>query len=234
VAKELDRRTPHLSDREQQILDMAAEGLTDQAISNKLGISLATVGTYWGRVRIKMGPFNRTELVANYLRAQAAETVQRLRQENEQLLSELNQHTRFEQELQGTLRLIQTIIDTAPDAILVIDEYGSIKLSNQEAERTFGYTRNEFLHLRIAHLVPQEHREAHEGHRRDYISHPENRRMGEHLATSAVRKDGSEFPIAATLNATRTNGSTLVTCIVRDLSRKGWAYRPDAEATASV
>lgn len=58
-----------LSPRERQLLVMATNGLTDQAIANELGISLATVSTYWGRVRIKFGPLGRTEIVARYLRA---------------------------------------------------------------------------------------------------------------------------------------------------------------------
>lgn len=58
-----------LSPRERQLLVMATNGLTDQAIANELGISLATVSTYWGRVRIKYGPLGRTEIVARYLRA---------------------------------------------------------------------------------------------------------------------------------------------------------------------
>lgn len=222
-----DRRKVQLSDREQQILDMAAKGLTDQAIANKLGISLATVGTYWGRVRIKLGPYNRTELVANHLRAQATETLARLKAENESLTRELEQHAKAERELASTLSLIQTVIDTAPDAILVVDETGAIRLANIEAERTFGYSRQELVTLRIANLVPHEYRVAHEQHRKDYVSGPTNRRMGEHLATQALHKDGSEFMIAATLNATRTSVGMLITCIVRDLSRKGYAFRPE-------
>jgi PAS domain S-box-containing protein len=58
-----------LSPRERQLLEMATSGLTDQAIANELGISLATVSTYWGRIRIKYGPLGRTEIVARYLRA---------------------------------------------------------------------------------------------------------------------------------------------------------------------
>ena len=57
-----------LSPREQQLITMAGEGLTDTAIANRLGISEATVNTYWGRIRVKLGPHNRTELVAIALR----------------------------------------------------------------------------------------------------------------------------------------------------------------------
>lgn len=63
--------TDSLSQRERQILVYATAGLTDQAMANKLGISRATVTTYWGRVRTKFGAYGRTELVANFVREQA-------------------------------------------------------------------------------------------------------------------------------------------------------------------
>lgn len=63
--------TDSLSQRERQILVYATAGLTDQAMANKLGISRATVTTYWGRIRTKFGAYGRTELVANYVREQA-------------------------------------------------------------------------------------------------------------------------------------------------------------------
>src|SRR5262245_36101632 len=50
------RRTIELSERERQLIELAAEGHTDASIANELGISEATVSTYWGRVRIKIGP----------------------------------------------------------------------------------------------------------------------------------------------------------------------------------
>src|SRR5512135_589911 len=67
-----------LSQRERQILVYAAAGLTDQAIANKLGISRATVTTYWGRIRTKFGPFGRTELVANYVQEKANRNTEQL------------------------------------------------------------------------------------------------------------------------------------------------------------
>src|SRR5579862_4166396 len=75
-----------LSERERQLLVLAAQGFTDQGISHKLGISLATVGTYWGRVRIKFGPLSRTELVAVYLREESAATINELKRTNSSLL----------------------------------------------------------------------------------------------------------------------------------------------------
>src|SRR5690348_5144271 len=88
-----------LSPRELQLLSFAAQGLTDNAISHKLGISLATVGTYWGRIRIKLGPLNRTELVANWLKEQPAVTVDQLKSDNEDLLTRIDEHSKTQEML---------------------------------------------------------------------------------------------------------------------------------------
>src|SRR6185436_6727018 len=94
-----------LSQREKQLLDFAVRGYTDQAIANELGISLATVGTYWGRVRIKFGPFNRTELVALYLKEEAAVTLEKVREENRELVSQISEHAKTMAMLKSSLEL---------------------------------------------------------------------------------------------------------------------------------
>src|SRR5579885_1211796 len=99
-----------LSPREKQLLEFAVAGYTDQAISNKLGISLATIGTYWGRVRIKFGPYNRTELVAIYLKSEAEETLTKLRAENSTLLAHVGEHSATEQMLQASLEMFRGLI----------------------------------------------------------------------------------------------------------------------------
>lgn len=58
----------HLSERERRVIEFAAEGLVDKEIAAALGISLATVRTYWDRIRIKLKAMNRVHVVAIYLR----------------------------------------------------------------------------------------------------------------------------------------------------------------------
>lgn len=206
-----------LSERERQLLVLASEGFTDNAISNKLGISLATVGTYWGRVRIKFGPLNRTELVAVFLREEASHQVKQLRDENKRLLVELDEHLRTEKMLKTSLELFRGLVETAPDAIILVNEKGEIQLANEQAAEMFGYSSTELLNLKIEELVPDRYQDAHPAHRVGYHDNPVKKRMGEHLATMAKRKDGSEFIMATALSATETEGGLLITCIVRDL-----------------
>lgn len=211
-------RDPHLSEREVQILRLAADGLTDQAIANTLGISVATVGTYWSRVRTKLGPHSRTELVANHLRSQASEVMSALRIENERLTEELDHHARAETQLNAALELFRAVIDNAPDAILVIDPEGEVRLANTQAATMFGYGMASLIGLHIRKLVPHRFHGRHNRLRKQYMAHPEKRRMGEHSGTSAIRANGEEFAIAATLSAFETSEGTLVTCMIRDLS----------------
>lgn len=208
-----------LSPREEQLLIFAAQGLTDNAIAHKLGISLATVGTYWGRVRIKMGPLNRTELVAHYLQDEGARTIAKLREENKRLIDEIENKAKAEAMLRTSLELFRGLVETAPDAILLVNEAGTIELANEQAEELFGYERNELLGMAVEELVPARYREAHQENRSQYNSNPVKRRMGEHLATMALRKDGAEFPMATALSATQAPGGLLITCIVRDLTK---------------
>jgi PAS domain S-box-containing protein len=209
-----------LSPREHQLLSLAAQGFTDNAIAHKLGISLATVGTYWGRIRIKFGPLNRTELVAIYLREEAANAVAELKADNQALLTKVAEHAKTEDMLRASLELFRGLIETAPDGIMLVNQEGVIELANEQAERMFGYEPNELLGISVEKLVPEEQRFEHVKNRQTYNEHPTKRRMGEHLATEALRKDGTKFRTATALSATKTQNGTLVTCIIRDMSEK--------------
>jgi len=207
-----------LSQRERQLLDFAVRGYTDQAIANELGISLATVGTYWGRVRIKFGPYNRTELVALYLKEEASETLEKLKEENSELVSQISEHAKTMSMLKTSLELFRGLVETAPDGILLVNDHGTIELANEQAEDMFGYTRTALLGMQVEKLIPERYREQHLENRNEYNEHPRKRKMGEHVSTIALRKNGEEFPIAAALSATETPGGLLITCIVRDLT----------------
>lgn len=206
---QIERPTHDLSPREQELLKFAAEGLTDTAISNRLGISEATVGTYWGRVRIKLGPYSRTELVAIVMRAEREAALEALRLENEELVKGLQA-----QSASGTV-LYRDLLENAPDAIILVTENGSIEYANTAAQELFGYEKDELVGKSISVLVPPVFRSGHGEHIAEYIGNPMRREMGEHLDTPAVAKDGTEFPVRAALSAITTPTGMLVTCVVR-------------------
>lgn len=192
--------------------------MTDHGISHQLGISLATVGTYWGRVRIKFGPLSRTELVAVYLREEAAATIAELKESNARLIRELEERSQAAELLLTSLEMFRNLIETAPDAIVIVDESGSVKIANEQAEQLFGYRKDGMVGLPVEELIPERYREAHVENRSNYVENPVKRKMGEHLALVARKRDGTEFAMAAALSPTQTPDGLLVTCIVRDLS----------------
>jgi PAS domain S-box-containing protein len=199
-----------LSSREHELIELAASGLTDQAIANKLGISVATVGTYWGRVRIKIGPYSRTELVATVIRQEQEATLSQLRSENEHLFQTMIASRPV---LEGGEW--QEVLNDAPDAILIVTKDGAITYANTAAGELFGCHRDALLDFYIADLVPEELRSRHRGHIAEYTLHPDRRPMGEHMATPALRRDGTVIQIQATLSRI-TNSETLrVMCCLR-------------------
>jgi PAS domain S-box-containing protein len=205
-----ERLAPKLSPREEQLLEFAADGLTDTAIAHELGISEATVGTYWGRVRIKLGPYSRTELVALKMRRENELTLQNLRAENEALVAKL----RGEQMAAGGTSY-KELLAYAPDAMLMISGQGLIEYANKAALDLFGYQESELIGQELLCLVPHRFRAQHLNHRNAYMLHPDRRQMGEHLETPALHRDGSEFSIRAALAAITTAEHTSVICTIR-------------------
>jgi PAS domain S-box-containing protein len=212
-----DQKRPDLSEREQQLLDLAAQGYTDTAIANELGISEATVGTYWGRIRIKLGPYNRTELVAIALREESEKELTELRIENERLREQMRIETGGDAE-RPNVNFYRGVIENAADAILLVNEQGVIEVGNEAACALFGYDKGELDGCPVSILLPERYRMIHDSHREEYLRHPEKKQMGEHASTLAVRKTGEEFSIAASLSANLTSTGTVITCIVRDMS----------------
>lgn len=112
------------------------------------------------------------------------------------------------------------LIEAAPDAIVLVDGSGEITLVNEQAEAMFGYERSELIGEKVEALVPEGLREEHVGHREGYIEDPETRPMGVDLDLSAVRADGSEFPVEISLAPLEGEDGTEVMAAVRDMTER--------------
>ena len=110
------------------------------------------------------------------------------------------------------------ILESAPDAMLVVDEQGQITLVNAQAERMFGYTRQELLQQPIERLIPDGARARHAAHRMEYTAHPRTRMMNENVEFVALRRDGSQFPAEICLSPLQTPASLLVSAAIRDIT----------------
>jgi protein-histidine pros-kinase len=112
----------------------------------------------------------------------------------------------------------RSLLEAAPDAMVIVDGSGTIVLVNTQAERLFGYERREMLGQRVEMLVPTSVRPSHHKHRDGYMAEPHVRPMGASLTLHGLRKDGSEVPVEISLSPLETDEGRLVTAAIRDVT----------------
>jgi PAS domain S-box-containing protein len=110
------------------------------------------------------------------------------------------------------------LLEAAPDAIVGVTRDGRIALVNAQAERVFGYTREELVGQPVEILVPERLRELHPSHRARYFAEPLPRPMGAGTQLAARRKDGTEFPAEISLSALETEQGLVVSAAIRDVT----------------
>jgi PAS domain S-box-containing protein len=110
------------------------------------------------------------------------------------------------------------LLESAPDAMVIVDGAGTIKLVNAQTEALFGYPREELLGCPVEILVPGRFRGDHPVHRRGYAANQQVRPMGAGLDLCGLRRDGSEFPVEISLSPLQTSDGLLVSAAVRDIS----------------
>jgi two-component system sensor kinase FixL len=116
--------------------------------------------------------------------------------------------------------LLRAILDTVPDAMIVIDERGRIGSFSAAAERVFGYTAAEVQGKNVNILMPSPYREAHDGYLDRYLNTGERRIIGIGRVVVAQRKDGSIFPIELAVGEVRAGDRHLYAGFVRDLTER--------------
>jgi PAS domain S-box-containing protein len=109
-------------------------------------------------------------------------------------------------------------LEAIPDAIVAVDQQGTILEVNSLTESLFGHRKGELIGRSIETLVPERYRTTHHQHRHDFGQQPKVRRMGEGLELYGRRKDGSEFPVEISLSPVQTEGGMLVLSAIRDIS----------------
>jgi PAS domain S-box-containing protein len=114
-----------LSGRENQVVLLAADGLTDKEIAKRLGLQLPTIRTYWERIREKLGTSNKVQSISR-------------------LLAQLyREKSRSEREYEHIMKLV---VETVPDfAIFLMEPNGTLRTWNEGVKKVFGYEENEWV-----------------------------------------------------------------------------------------
>jgi PAS domain S-box-containing protein len=115
-------------------------------------------------------------------------------------------------------QLFRGLLESAPDAMVVVDSRGRIQVVSSRTEQLFGYTRQELLGMSVDELVPNSLRGGHGGHRAKYFNDPRSRPMGQGLELFGRRRDGTEFPVDISLSPMPTDEGLLVIAAVRDIT----------------
>jgi two-component system sensor kinase FixL len=115
---------------------------------------------------------------------------------------------------------LQSILDTVPDAMIVIDERGMIQSFSSAAERLFGYGPADVLGTNIKRLMPSPYRESHDGYIDRYLKTGERRIIGIGRVVVGERKDGSTFPMELAVGEMRSSNQRFFTGFIRDLTER--------------
>src|SRR5262249_54468376 len=114
----------------------------------------------------------------------------------------------------------KSILDTVPDAMIVIDEQGLVQSFSSAAERLFGYASSEVLGTNISRLMPSPYRENHDGYLARYLQTGERRIIGIGRVVVGERKDGSTFPMELAVGEMRSSSQRFFTGFIRDLTER--------------
>ena len=115
---------------------------------------------------------------------------------------------------------LRSILETVPDAMVVIDEQAAIRSFSATAVRLFGYEPDEVIGENVKILMPEPYREHHDGYMRRYLSTGERRIIGIGRVVVGQRKDGSTFPMELAVGEMRSGGERYFTGFIRDLTER--------------
>ena len=126
----------------------------------------------------------------------------------------------IEQKLRESEARARSILKTTVDAIITIDEYGTVKTFNRAAEELFKFSSSEVIGKNVHVLMPQPYRREHDGYIENYHNSGNPKIIGIGREVTGKRKDGSTFPMYLAVSEVNVNGQRLYTGIIRDITEQ--------------
>tara|TARA_B110001454_G_scaffold219136_1_gene250291 strand:- start:22540 stop:27075 length:4536 start_codon:yes stop_codon:yes gene_type:complete len=133
---------------------------------------------------------------------------------------EITERKQIEIKLEESEETYRTLLESAHDAIVAVDEKGKIKVVNAQTEKFFGYRRRELIGEKVEMLVPEEARAAHANLQKEYIQKPVPTHMSEKVDLLGQRKNGSTFPIEVSLSPVKISRGQLIIAVIRDVTSR--------------
>lgn len=141
---------------------------------------------------------------------------------------DISRRKRAEDALDEQRARLAAIVETAVDAIITIDERGTIDSFNPAAERLFGYAPADVLGKNVSQLMPSPYHEQHDGYLAHYLTTGEKRVIGMGREVVAQRKDGTTFPIELSVSEMQVGARRMFTGLVHDISLRKQAEERQA------
>lgn len=127
------------------------------------------------------------------------------------------------------------LLESAPDAMVIVNDHGKIQLVNKQAEKLFGYQSQELINKPVELLIPERYSNMHSLYRENFFGMPKTRKMGEEgTDLYGINKDGKEIPIQISLSPLKTEEGLLVSAAIRDITIQKKAEKKILEAKNSL
>jgi PAS domain S-box-containing protein len=133
-------------------------------------------------------------------------------------LTDITERRRAEIALRGGENRFRELLESAPDAMVIVDPQGKIVLVNKQTETIFGYTREQLLGSPVEILIPQDIRTGHVEKRAAFTASPQLRPMGQKAELFGVTREGRKFPVEISLSPIQTEEGLLISAAVRDIT----------------
>ena len=136
------------------------------------------------------------------------------------VVTSIHEHRRADEELRAREAHLRSILETVPDAMVVIDEQARIKSFSAAAVRQFGYAEAEVVDRNVSLLMPEPYRTQHDAYMDRYLATGERRIIGIGRVVVGQRRDGSTFPMELSVGEMRSGGQRYFTGFIRDLTER--------------
>jgi len=122
------------------------------------------------------------------------------------------------------------LLESAPDAMVIVNELGKIHMINKQAEKLFGYKAKELIGESVEILIPESYVSKHSIHRSNFFSNPKTKKMGDGKELFGMNREGKLIPIQISLSPLKTEEGILVSAAIRDITSQKIAERKILEA----